>query len=242
MRLHFFCSVCLLAFMSACATSEQASTDAHIADVALKNGSPDAALRIARQRLDKHPDDVLSLGLQGDAEYALGRMAQANASYARVLALDPKDRRGLLGIGRVSLPYDPAKSEDYFRRLLKYYPNDLDALNNLGIALDARGEHLSAQKLYRRVIAQDPEASSTVINLGLSLTLSDQADEALQYLKPLSLGSENNTRVKGNTALALIVAGRSNEAQALLKSYLSEANAKKTMLKYQEISDKIKRR
>lgn len=241
MRLFSLCSVCLLTLMSACASSEQKSTDTRVADVALKNGSPDAALRIARQALDKKPNDVLFLGLQGDAEYALGRMAQANASYARVLALNPKDRRGLLGIGRVSLPYDPAKAEDYFRRLLKYYPDDLDGLNNLGIALDARGQHLSAQKLYRRVISQDPEASSTVINLGLSLTLSDNADEALQYLKPLSLVSSDNTRVKGNTALALIVAGRPAEAQALLRSYLSEANARKAFLKYKEISDRIKK-
>lgn len=225
----------LILGLAACA-AHQRESDIRVAGVALENGSASTALKIAEDRLKQNPDDVAALGVQGDAEFMTGRLAQAEASYRRALELSRRDRRALLGLGRILLDSDPRGAESYFREALRYYPSDGDAMTNLGVALDAQGDHAGAQELYRQVIARNPEASSAVADLGLSLALTGKTAEALQYLEPMARQPGSSSRVRGDAAFALALAGRMAEAQALLRSYMTDAQSRAALRRYEEIA------
>ena len=56
-----------------------------------------------------------------------------------------------------------------FRRALELNPNHADAHDNLGVALQSRGEPAAAEACFRRALAHNPNYAEAHFNLGNAL-------------------------------------------------------------------------
>ncbi len=158
----------------------------HLAEVALAAGAPDVALRVAELVLQRQPGNASALATEGDALYAMGQLLLAQNAYRAAVAADPQLVTAQLGLGRTLVRADPPAAEKAFEAVLALEPTNAAALNNLGIARDLQGRHADAQAAYQQALAATPDAKDVRVNLGLSLALSGQADQAVSLLQPLA--------------------------------------------------------
>jgi Flp pilus assembly protein TadD len=182
--------------------SEQRPT-IQVADAALAAGAPDVALTVANGLLVDHPGDSAARLRKGQAEYRLGDLASAWASFAKVIAAEPLSFEAQLGLGRIELATNATKAQARFQRLAALQPKNAAALTDLGIADDLLGQHELAQRMYRTALAIAPGLVSARSNLGLSLALSAQPDLALQVLRPLDATQFQSAQLRENLTTVL---------------------------------------
>jgi Flp pilus assembly protein TadD len=203
-----------------------------VADVALANGAPDTALRIAQQALAANPHNVAALIRAAGAQAALGQRDLAARSLGQALAIAPDNDEAALGLGRLKLATDPAEAAEVFLRVTTRYPHNVAALVDLGIASDLLGQHDEAQRNYRRALAIEPDRLAANVNLGLSLALSGDAQQALRILRPLALGPGTSPRIRQDLAVALALAGDNAEAVSILHKDMSQPDILATVAGY----------
>lgn len=227
-------SLLFLLLCSACSTTGgiEESTQLKIADVALANGAPNAALQVSHDILARDRNNVDALLRQAQAEYLMGNLHQAEGSFERILTIQPKQQQALLGLGRVFLKSNPAKASSYLDQAVAEAPDDASALVDLGVAHDLVGEHDKAQVLYRRVLARQPDLVTAGADLGLSLALEGKGNEAVGYLQPLAADSSASSRLKDDLALALVVTGDTEEAGHILEADMKPQDAQAAILAY----------
>ena len=97
-----------LLLLTACANQDRSpSRDTapglHVASVALASGMPETALQVTREILQRDPHNTAALFRQADALIEMGHPDAAGECYTRVLAIDPRSSKALLGLGRVNL-------------------------------------------------------------------------------------------------------------------------------------------
>jgi Flp pilus assembly protein TadD len=153
-----------------------------VADAALVSGAPELAQRVADLVLAKQPDNALALIVRGDALYALGRRDMAQMAYRAAIAIDPTAARAQVGLGRTLAQSDPHAAEAAFLSALAKEPDNVVALNNLGVVRDLQGHNVEAQEAYDHALTVAPGSVDVQINLGMSLALSGRRAEAAQLL------------------------------------------------------------
>jgi Flp pilus assembly protein TadD len=235
MRIALIAIVLLLA---ACGSQDTPRLDnngqpgLNVARAALSGGSPDLALNVSNSILAKNPRNVPALLSQGDALSALGRLGEADASYAAALAADPGSVGAQIGLGRLRLGSDPAQAQLLFLGVLEHEPRNKVALNDLGIAYDLQGQHAGAQGAYRRALGVDPTMRAAEINLALSMALSGQATDAVHLLKPLASDPDASRRVHHNLAAALALAGDRQGAAGILSADMTPEQVDRALAAY----------
>ena len=166
------------------------NTPAHatlrVADAALASGAPELALRVADLVLARDPKNAPALIARGDALYALGRRDLARVAYRSAVAIDPTAAAAQVGLGRTLAGSDPGAAEAAFLRALAREPDNVVALNNLGVVRDLQGHNAAAQDAYRRALAVAPGSVDVQINLGMSLALSGHSAEAAGLLREVA--------------------------------------------------------
>jgi Flp pilus assembly protein TadD len=203
-----------------------------VADVALANGAPETALRIAQQALAANPHNVPALIRSASAQAALGQRDQAARSLATALAIAPDNTEASLGLGRLKLATNPAEAAEIFLRVTTRYPQNVVALVDLGIARDLLGQHDEAQRNYRQALAIEPDRLAAKVNLGLSLALSGDPRQAIGLLRPLALGPETSPRIREDLAVALTLAGDNAEAVSILYKDMPQPEVLTTVAGY----------
>jgi|GEM_PF-6816928 len=89
-----------------------------------------------------------------------------------------------------------------FQTAVALNPGLADALNAMGISLDALGRYPEAMGAYRKAVALDPDRADILNNLGWSCLLAEDVDAAVDALrKAVSMDGENN-RYWNNLGLA----------------------------------------
>ena len=160
--------------------------------------------------------NVDALEHEGDAYYALGRCPAAEAAYQLALDHDAKSTVAETGLGRCLLKTDPHDAETAFEQAVQDDPGNAAALNDLGIARDLQGNFAGAVEPYQRALLANPSLTAVEVNLGLSLALSGNGPEALQYLGPLATSVSATPKIREDYAAALIASGRADEARQVL--------------------------
>ncbi len=226
-----------LLLLASCTSDRDASLSGRkpgmdVAEVALANGAPDTALRIAQKTLLSDPNNVPALIMQANAEAALGENGKAARSFSQALGIAPTDARATLGLGRLKLATDPAMAVDLFLRITTQDPHNIAALIDLGIANDLVGHHTEAQAAYRRALIIDPDRLAANVNLGLSLALSGDSQQALLILRPLALGPGTTPKIRQDLAMALALAGSNDEAASILKTEIPQRDVQTTIMAY----------
>jgi Flp pilus assembly protein TadD len=190
-----------------------------VADAALKSGAPDVALHIADVAIAKDPRDVRAMVERGDALYALGLRKESEAAYRSAISADATAPGAQVGLGRILARTDPQAAEAAFQAALKSQPNNVDALNNLGVVRDLQGRHDDAEDAYYRALMASPDSTEVQINLGVSLALAGHVDAAARLLRGIASDDNAVQAWRKELASALSIAG-----DATLAQQISEAN------------------
>nr|WP_321985772.1 tetratricopeptide repeat protein [uncultured Lichenicoccus sp.] len=218
--------------------SQPATISLGLADSALAGGSPQLALNVSQAVLARHPNDVAALLRQGDAYYALGDSGRAAASYGRALQIMPDSIPAMLGECRTALAEDPEQALRRVDHVLAIDPRNRAALTDRGIALDLMGQHAEAQTQYRLALAQGGETTAAKVDLGLSLAMTNDAATAVQILQPIAAEPDASARVRQDLAVALVMDGRTDEAQRVLLTQMSPDQARAAIVAYQALRDR----
>jgi len=192
----------------------------NVADAAIAGGDPDMALSISQAVLNQQPENVDALYHEAAAYYALGRCEDAMAAYRVALTLAPHSATAETGVGRCLLKRNAIEAEQAFAAAVADDPDNAVALNDLGVARDLQGHFAAATAPYEQSLLVAPGMKATEVNLGLSLALAGQAAEAMDYLGPLAGGTEATARIRADYAVALVGAGRLDDARQVLSTDL----------------------
>ena len=207
----------------------------NVADAAIAGGDPSMALSVSQSILASDPDNVDALVHEGDAYYALGRCPASEAAYQLALKSDPKSADAESGLGRCLLKVNPAQAEVAFLAATQDDPGDGAAFSNLGIARDLEGNYAGAAAAYQQSLLDDPSSTATAVNLGLSMALSGQGQEALQYLGPIATGPGATPKIREDYAMALVAAGRDDDARQVLAIDMTPDGVNQAMAGYQSL-------
>ena len=135
-----------------------------------------------------------ALGL-GNALLVVGHGLEATKAFERALAIQPASPEARYGYARAMLSINrPEVAADNLRAMVATSPNDIPALNALGVAQDLLGDHQAAVTTYRQALAVVPGAESVRNNLALSLAFQENYAEALDLLRPLAEGPGSTRR------------------------------------------------
>ncbi len=207
----------------------------NVADAAIAGGDPEMALSVSQSILANDPGNVDALVHEGNAYYALDRCPPAEAAFQLALKGDPKSSVAETGLGRCMLKVDPRAAETAFMAAASDDPGNAAALNDLGIARDLQGNFAGAVAPYQNALLADPSLTAAEINLGLSLALSGQGAEALQYLGPLATGPNATPKMREDYAAALVATGRQDEARQVLAIDLPPDQVNQAMAGFQAL-------
>ena len=226
--------------LSACAGDpprlSTAPPGVNVAQAALAAGAPDVALNVSNGILAREPRNAAALLSQADALSALGRLDEADASYSKLLSVDPDSVPAMIGLGRLRLRTDPGQAQALLQAALQREPRNNIALNDLGIALDLQGDHAAAQASYRRVLGLDPRSRPAEINLALSMALGGRAPDAVQMLRPYAADPASDRRARHNLAAAMAMAGDRDGAARLLAQDLPPEQVERALQAYQALA------
>ncbi|MDD2795509.1 SPOR domain-containing protein [Acidocella sp.] len=201
---------------NAAAAAQIGTNTLNVADAAIAGGDPNMALSVSQSILSSDPGNVQALEHEGDAYYALNRCPAAIAAYQLALKRDPTASAAETGQGRCLLKTDPLAAEQAFMRAVQDDPGNANALNDLGIARDLQGNFAGAVDPYQKALLADPSLTAVEVNLGLSLALSGNGPQALQYLGPLATSEQATPKIRQDYAAALVATGRVAEARQVL--------------------------
>jgi len=173
-----------------------------IADTALRSGDSDSAVGLFQEAtLTDGRNLPAALGL-GNALLVVGHGLEATKAFERALAIQPASPEARYGYARAMLSINrPEVAADNLRAMVATSPNDIPALNALGVAQDLLGDHQAAVTTYRQALAIVPGAESVRNNLALSLALQENYAEALDLLRRLAEGPGSTRRSRQNLAL-----------------------------------------
>lgn len=138
-------------------------------------GRHEAAVRVLREGLQRHPDDNGIRQHLGIVLLALGDVPGAAHQFRRILETAPDDAlaHAHLAIAHSRLG-DVAEAEHHFRRAMELAPRLAEARHGLAVLLQQRGEHAAAAALYREALAIVPDDVSALNNLALLLAASPE--------------------------------------------------------------------
>jgi tetratricopeptide (TPR) repeat protein len=122
---------------------------------------------------------------------------------------------------RLSLDGRFAESETLSREALKLRPDDVDILNELGVAIWRQGRPAEAEAIYRRACQIEPDDFRVLTNLGLAIYQLGRLDEAGElYKRALEIRPDTFDAIM-NLGIVISDYGRFDEAAHWLEKALA---------------------
>ena len=154
---------------------------------------------------------LLGLTLQRDWQWA-----DAEAEFRRALELDPNDARAYRGLAFWLLCHGRTEEAlDWSRRSRELDPLGIPAAGHGRILFHAR-RYDEAIRVYRSVLAGDPDHAPANTFLGMALIASGQPGKAIPPLEKVVSGSDRTIDAFGMLVMAYAQAGRRADALRLL--------------------------
>jgi len=175
--------------------------------------------RDAAERVPKEAQKAFENGLKLGEE---NRLAQAEGSYGKAIAIYPSYRQALIERGNLRLAagrLDDASTD--FARVLKLDPHSGPALRGSGVCKFQLGRFPEAVSDLEKAAAAEPDVAKTQMFLGLALMAQDDRERAAASLqRALSLDPKGSARAHVHLASILFKQNRPAEAAAQLDAYL----------------------
>lgn len=208
-----------------------------VADATARSGdiaTASALYRRAHGMDNQKPAPLIGLG---NALSGLGAHEQAAEAYRKALKLKPQNPDALHGLGNALIALDqPAVAIEHFEAVLKTRKAvQTRTYNGIGVAHDMMGDHASAQAFYRTGLKEKPGSMSLRNNLGLSLALARQFDEAIDVLRRVAADTRAGTRNRLNLALVYGLSGNSAAAREVARIDLDEPAVRRNLAYYRTL-------
>jgi tetratricopeptide (TPR) repeat protein len=166
-------------------------------------------------------------GLPQSVEAALrlhhaGHLAEAEAAYRKVLAVDRENFDALHFLGVIAHQLgNHEQAVTLITQALSLNAFHAPAYNNLGNAFDAQGKHEQALACYRKALSLQPDYVDAHVNLGACYAATGKLEEAIDcYQRALAFDPEASV-AHSNLGNVLHEQGRLDEAVACHKRALS---------------------
>ncbi|MFA6241023.1 MAG: tetratricopeptide repeat protein [Candidatus Hydrogenedentales bacterium] len=101
---------------------------------------------------------------------------------------------------------------EHLQAAVQIAPSYVDALNNLGVAMDNAGQRDEARKRFLEAVAVDPKFGDAYVNLGNMAVAENNLDEAFRQYDLAIAARPGDGRAYFNKGLALARLGKSEEA------------------------------
>jgi tetratricopeptide (TPR) repeat protein len=159
--------------------------------------------------------DLPALYLLAVQHHQAGRLAEAEAGYRRVLALDPRhaDSLNLLGVIAAQCG-QPDAAVELIAQAIRLNDRVAGYHVNLGTAEQSRGRIERAAECYRRALALAPEDVDANNNLGTILQDQGQIDAAAEHFERSLAARPDHVEALINLAVTRRTQGRLEEAVA----------------------------
>lgn len=164
----------------------------------------------------------------GDARRRQGNYDKAIEAYKDALALDNKNADAIEGIGLTRLEQGKVKEAiESFMKVLEVDAVRWKSLNALGVAYDLSDKHELAMEYYESALALSNDSPVVMNNMGLGHAFLGEYDDAIRVLNRAvsRFGASESKQKMAEMNLALVygLAGRTSEAESILRKYLTEA-------------------
>jgi Flp pilus assembly protein TadD len=190
----------------------------HIADVSRQAGDYSNAVNLYRHAGTMQPKNPAPLVGLGGTLLEMGKVDEAINNYQAALKLSERDGEALRGLARAYLKSGrPELSAGPLAIAYQDSPRDPKVLLLLGVADDYLGHHDAAQSRYREGLQYAPADRSVLLDLALSLALSEKYDDAMGVLRPLALGPKATPQERQTLALIYGLKGDETNARSLAR-------------------------
>ena len=221
--------IVLIYFLTACESVNQSEDFIkQKAQQAKENKEYHKAIDLYNQVLvgDSIPDFDVLLSL-GDCYLMINDAQAAQGCYRKALPYDT-DFKARKALGRSQLlTSNGREAVENFKGVLGAMPNDIAALNGIGVGYDQIGDHKTAQIYYHQALQHDPNNTDTQSNLALSLAFAKDFATSLQILEKIGLDASATPKQRHNLALVYVMANRLDDAYTLLEKDLPREEAAK---------------
>ncbi|HEX2711668.1 MAG TPA: tetratricopeptide repeat protein [Candidatus Acidoferrales bacterium] len=112
---------------------------------------------------------------------------------------------------------DYAAAEKGFQQVLRYAPNHIGSLGNLGVVYSRTLRNARAIDVYKRALNISPRDPGILLNLGLVYLKQDDYSRALPFFRRLHAIDPRNVQATNLFATCLVYGGQPRTALALLK-------------------------
>jgi tetratricopeptide (TPR) repeat protein len=116
------------------------------------------------------PESAPTHYLRSLALEAIGNLDEAVEEVMKAVELDPEDSNYHRQLGDIYVHGNPLAAEKWYRNALKLNPNDVRALNNLGVVLLATKREAQARMAYRAALLLDPALDVAKLNVHRSIS------------------------------------------------------------------------
>ncbi len=216
--------------------SDRANELMRVGDNLRARGNLNEAAAVYRRAMSADPNSPLPPAALGDTLRQLKRYDEAEQVYRQVLERNPYSGMSLQGYGILLIERNqPDAAISMLTPAVDEDAADHRVFNVLGIAYDALGDHTQAQANYMAGLEQQPDSKSLRNNLALSLVLQERYDAAIEQVQGLLTGTDADEPYLHNLALVYGLAGRIENAAALLRQMLPEADVANNLAYYQNL-------
>ena len=177
-----------------------------------EEGRWDEAYDRLSEGLEDEGEDATILCWMGIAAERLGRDGEAYEHYRRALSLDPTDPFVLASVGSGLASFDDPDAEGALRMAALTAPD-------FAFGRMAYGAYLAREGMFAEAVAElqaarelSPESASTHLELGIAHLLSGSRGPGLAALEEALSREAEDAWVRGLYGLALVEAGRDEEA------------------------------
>ena len=190
-----------------------------------REGDYEGAIKEYDEGLAVKPADAATLILRGNAQYELGRLDDAYASYAKAYAADNSAADAVRGMALIaSKKNDLGDAATQFERLLAMPKHEHDSSTRVNLAKIylAQGKLPEAEKAAVEAGHESGNDETVLFTLGRVYLAAGKLDEATSTFSHLV--ETNPGKASGPYGLAMVAAKRGDKPQALKQ--LQDAMAK----------------
>lgn len=208
----------------------------HIAGASRASGDFPNAVSLYRHAATMQPDNPEPLAALGSTLFDMGKIDEAITTYNAALKLSPHDQSALRGLAKSYLKTGrPDLAGSPLAIAYKDDPNDPKLLLLIGVADDFIGQHDNAQARYQQGLRIAPADQSLILDLSLSLALSERFDAAIATLRPLAFAPNSTPQERQTLALIYGLKGDQKSALQLARMDLDAAAASHNLAFYETL-------
>jgi Flp pilus assembly protein TadD len=205
----------------------------HIAAASRSSGDFGNAVNLYRHAATIAPANPEPLVALGDTLLEMGKPDEAIVSYNAALKLNPNYPAALRGLAKAYLKTGrPELASSPLAIAYQATPDDPKLLQLIGVADDYIGQHVNAQERYQQGLKIAPMDRSLILNLALSLALSEKFDQAIAELRPIAYAPNASPQERQTLALIYGLKGDDKSALDLARRDLDAAAASHNLAFY----------